>query len=302
MANQIYEKVAARITEAVNQQLAKGIIPWRMPWQAMGGAVNGISMKPYRGVNQLLLGCYECPSGIFLTYKQAKELGGQIKKGSKSIPIVFWKMYGQQRDEKGFITDKGVPMIKTSLVFPLDNFYDIPTDKLPKKPLLKLNLFDAHESSEQLIASIRPQPVVRLAGHASYSPSEDVLRMPDPFLFNSFQDYYHTYFHELGHWTGHATRLDRFGAKKKSYAFEELVAELCAAFLCVHARLDPVDNKDDLEQRASYIAGWMTQLKENPKLLLEATGQAQKAADYILGKVAQDTEIVTFKEQLPLAA
>lgn len=289
-----YDLTAQKITEAVLAQLEKGKVPWRQPWSEISSPFNLRSKKAYRGMNHFLLGCVEDnPSGAFLTFKQGLEVDGKLKKGSKGWPIVFWKMLGEQRDSAGKVDKKGIPLMRYSHVFPITDFDGLDLDKLlPKQDGPLLNVAP-NSSAEEVLRHIQPQPRYRVSNGAAYAPLLDVVYMPDIFMFHTNEGYYSTLFHELGHWTGHANRLNREGITNRAarfgshlYAFEELVAEMTAGLICAHCQID-----QPMDQTASYLAGWVSKFKEHPKMLLEASGKASKAADFLLRRLPEVEEI-----------
>lgn len=283
------------ITERILQMMETGLCPWRRPWKSLKAA--GLTPKnhngrEYRGANFFLLGMlhYELP--IFLTFKQAKDLGGQVMKGAKGFPVIFWKLLdataanAESPDQIG----RKIPMARIYTVF---NVSQVEGLALPKWALDKLPLpspaFDPIEEAEALVQAMpNPPTLYHGADSAFYQPSSDTVHLPDRKWFDDAEGYYETLFHELGHSTGHQTRLNRKGLTAPTYfgshdySQEELVAELTAAFLSCETGLDATR----LENMAAYCQGWFERLKKEPKLFLTASAQAQKAADFILNKKA----------------
>lgn len=259
------------ITERIISMLEKGTAPWTKTWSVKRGMPrNLVSGKPYRGINVWLLHSAAYESPFWLTYKQATEAGGNIKKGEKSMPAVFWKL-AEVADEKTGEAVK-VPLLRYYSVFNLAQVQGL------KEPEASATT----STPAALIVSNMPKLPQVKTGMASafYDPNADTVGMPDFARFDSEADYYGTLFHELAHATGHTSRLNRltpasFGSE--TYSKEELVAEMASAFLCAQAGLER-----HLENSASYIAGWLKALKDDRKLIVNAAACAQKASDYIL--------------------
>lgn len=240
------------ITDRVIERLEAGTVPWCKPWHgAVGMPKNLVSKKQYRGINVFLLHCLGYESPYFLTFKQAQKLGGHVRKGEKGCPVVFWKWL-KKDDEDG--TKQRIPLLRCYTVFNVSQCEGI------KAPVLDVPVREHTpiETAEQITNQMQNRPEIR-HGHtgASYSPSEDLVRMPRPEVFNDGAAYYATIFHELTHSTGHSQRLDRkldselapFGSP--DYSRDELVAEMGAAFLCGEAGF--LDT--NIDQSAAYIDG-----------------------------------------------
>ena len=280
----VYEIVTARILEA----LSAGVVPWRKPWRTEAPK-NLVSGKDYRGVNVLLLQSQPFESPYWLTFNQAKTLGGAVKRGQRGTPIVFWKIT-DEKDRAGKIT-KGF-LLRYFTVFNVAQTEGIEVPETVERPA-----FDAIEECEKVIASyVDPPRIEHGGGRACYAPSEDRVRMPARESFTSPEEYYSTLFHELAHSTGASHRLARKGVVDPSrfathdYSFEELVAECGSAFLAAHTGIAPTT----LENSAAYIASWSKKIRSEPRWIVEAASQAAKAADLIRGKAAeqpQETEI-----------
>lgn len=280
----IYTEVTDKIIAAIEA----GTAPWIKPWKTgiSGGngtmPMNAHSGQYYRGVNVLLLwmtadaGGYN--SNQWMTFKQALEIGGNVKKGEKGTEVIFYKQVTLKNDE----ADKDekaqtVPMLRTFHVFNVEQMENLPASMFePKEMVVNLPLDERVENTVKKCGA-----VIKFGGDkAFFSPARDMIAMPEPDAFNSPTDFYGTMLHELTHWTGHENRLNRKMTCKKwgdeSYAFEELIAELGAAYLCTHYQLD------GKLQHADYIAGWLKVLKSDKKAIFTAAAQASKASDYIL--------------------
>lgn len=267
----IYEVVTNQIIEKLEQ----GVIPWRKPW-TNANAVNWKTQKPYRGINTMLL-----ESGEYGTFAQIKEAGGKVRKGEKGHLIVFWKWIEKEDQETGEI-DK-VPMLRYYIVFEINT----QCEGLESKRNTETYEHDPVEEAEKVIKGYINCPSYSFKpGEAYYIPAKDHINVPPMKDFRNVDEYYSTFFHEMVHSTGHASRLNRKGIIEKAsfgtetYSKEELVAEMGAAMLCGVAGID----NSTLENSASYIQSWLRALKDDKRLVVTAAAQSQKASDFILGK------------------
>jgi antirestriction protein ArdC len=281
------------ITERVIALLEKGTIPWQKPWSTSGDALprNLVSRKPYRGVNVFLLHAMSYGSPYWLTFKQAQELGGHVRKGEKSTPVVFWRwLEVDERDGRARL--KRVPMLRYYSCFNVAQCEGIEAHE----PEGAEREHTPIEAAESIVARMPKLPAIAHGGErACYWPGFDRVDMPGPETFATPEHYYSVLLHELTHATGHASRLNRKGVAgtdgewsafgSTPYAKEELVAEMGAAFLCGHAGIV----ERTLDNSASYIAGWLKRLRNDGKLVVQAAAQAQKAADYVLDVKHGDT-------------
>lgn len=281
MKNSVYDIV----TDAILAQIEQGVIPWHKPWATVK-PYNFKTGKEYRGVNPILLSGATDPR--FLTFNQAKELGGNVKKGAKSHIVVFWsplsvKTVKDEESGEELVDSKslGKFVLKYYRVFCASDIEGIDFGPLPV-PVKEFNPIDA---AEQVWNDYKNRPAFVMGGNkACYYPSRDQIQMPLKEVFESPEEYYSTLFHEMGHSTGHPTRLNRKGIAEfngfgtHTYSYEELVAEMTAAFLCTHVGIE-----NTIQNSASYIKGWASKLKEDTKMIVLAASQAQKASDLILG-------------------
>jgi len=268
-----------RITERIVSLLSQGTVPWHKPWHVQTGLPrNLITQKPYRGINVFLLMAMNYESPNWLTLRQANALGGQIKPGEKSCPVVFWKP--MKLTDKETKEEKKIPFLRLYHVFNVSQCTGLK------------NIPPADESAfiqtlpAELVANMPQRPVIKHGMNmASYSPVSDVVNMPDRARFKSEDHYHATLFHELVHATGHEKRLKRASIMERNgygsdpYAKEELIAEMGSAFLCGYAGIED----RTIDSSAAYLEGWLKQLKEDKTLIVQAAAQAQKAADFILG-------------------
>lgn len=264
----IYEMVTNRIIEKLEQ----GIIPWRKPW-VNGGAVNWKTQKAYRGINTMLL-----DEGEYATFNQIKEAGGKVKKGAKSSFIVFWKWL--EKEDNGEI--EKIPFLKYYRVFEINT----QVEGLQSKRAAKTFDHDPIEAAEKVYKGYINGPRFTFEQKGAwYKPSLDLINVNPIKDFTKAEEFYSTLFHEMIHSTGHTSRLNRDGITgtvkfgSQDYSKEELVAEFGASMLCGVAG---IENRT-IENSTAYIQSWLKQLKNDKTLLVKASSQAQKAADYILG-------------------
>jgi antirestriction protein ArdC len=272
------------ITEQVIEQLKQGVAPWRKPWTTSQPR-NLTSQREYTGLNTFLLAGQGYASPFWLTFNQAAKLGGTVRKGEKSTLVVFWKIgeYHRQNPETREVSEKLSKsiLLRYYRVFNLEQ-----TDGIADK----LGLASQHrvpriEECERIVTAMPNPPSREQSSRAFYRPSNDTVGMPAKDSFHSAEGFYATLFHELTHSTGHASRVGRDGIDKlerfgsESYSREELVAELGSAMLCGVCGISPavIDNS------ASYLQSWINVLKSDSRLIVSASGAAQKAADYIRG-------------------
>jgi len=286
MSTKAYEIVTARLIE----MLENGTVPWRKGWASAGAPQNGHSKRRYRGINAFLLGLSGYADNRWLTFNQVKELGGFVQAGSKATPVVFWKWLEIEDKETGKPVE--IPFLKHYYVFNLEQTQNV---KLP--PLESVGLpckAERLEAAEEIVRSMPQAPAIKHDGgeRAYYRPSTDSVHMPSLQAFYGTEEYYSTLFHELGHSTGHESRLARSGITEiegfgtASYSKEELVAEFTASFLCNHIGLE---NDALMANHAAYLDSWLSVLRKDVKMAVVAASQAQKAADFILG-VANESE------------
>lgn len=271
------------ITDRIIQSLHNGVVPWRKPWHTETPK-NFISGKDYRGVNVLLLQAGPHQSPYWLTFNQARNLGGIVRKGERGTPVVFWKVT-EEKDARGEIEKSFI--LRYYTVFNVAQCQGV--NALPAAPR---PTFNPIEECERIVSRFTDRPPIEHGGNvACYVPSLDQIHLPSRESFASSAEYYSTLFHELTHATGAAHRLARKGVvdpsffASHSYSQEELVAECGAAFLCGQAGIvnSTIDNS------AAYIASWANKLKADPKLIVNAAAQAAKAADLILGKTSKQS-------------
>lgn len=283
--------VYSRVTEKIIADLEQGVRPWMKPWSAEHAAgkitrplrYNG---QPYSGINILNLWMDATEKGfsapIWMTFKQAKELGGNVKKGEHGSLSVYANTFKKTELDTGTgeEVERDIPFMKGYTVFNVDQIEGLPDqyyalakapDITPEERIATIEEFFACTGAE-----------IKHGGNkAYYSVASDHIQMPPFEAFKSREGYYATLAHETTHWTRHPARLERdFGRKRwgdEGYAMEELVAELGAAFLAADLGITPEVRED----HAAYIQSWLKVLKEDKKAIFTAAAHAQRAAELL---------------------
>lgn len=290
------ENLYREITDKIIAELEQGVVPWVQPWNGgnqlcpLGLPLNGLTRRSYSGINILLLwSALEergFASSYWVTFKQCIAMGGTVRKGEKGTHVYFADKFVPQKEkvraEESGDEPNSIAFLKRYTVFNAEQ-----CDGLPKgliaTPVAKSERQIVPEA-EALIAATGAD--FRIGGdQAFYVPSEDFIRIPNQTAYADQINYYRTAFHELGHWTGHKSRLDRnlttkFGTQ--DYSREELVAEMATAFVCASLGIVPTVRHTD------YIGNWLQVLKEDAKAIVRAASLASKASDFILA-FRQDT-------------
>lgn len=269
--------IYAEITNRMIDELEKGFIPWQKPWMASGAAISHTTGKRYSLLNQMLLG----KPGEYATFKQIRQEGGYVKRGSKAKMVVFWKWLDQEDEETGEV--KQIPYLRYYSVFHISQCENIRARYQQTNP----NPAIANETAETFIADyVRREGVIldHMEGdNAFYNPSQDRIVIPLMAQFSETAEYYSTAFHEMVHSTGHMNRLARldttahFGGE--AYSKEELVAEIGSAALVFRAGLETTHS---FKNSVAYVANWLTALKNDKRFIISAAGKADKAINYIL--------------------
>lgn len=277
------------VNEQIIQLLEKGDIPWRRPIAGGSGAgwpKNMLTQLAYRGINVFLLAIASWSQGYqssyWVTFNQALQLGGSVKKGEKSSMVLFWKEYKTADRTTG--DPKTVPVLRYFRVFNVQQCDGIAIPDVTDQPPLA---FTPIEAAERIVEGFEGRPDIRYEGlKPHYRPVSDQVVIPDKTRFISVEEFYSTLFHELAHSTGHQRRLGRgvdtnlqpFGSP--DYSKEELIAEMAATYLCAHAKIEPAT----IQNSAAYIQGWLKVLKSDKRMVIQAAAAAQKAADWIRGE------------------
>jgi antirestriction protein ArdC len=275
-------KVAEIISERFVEALSSGVVPWRRPWKSQR-PYNLKSKSQYQGVNMLMLGLAGYTDPRWVTYKQATDLGGNIKKGEKGWPIVFFKMIPDKKHQPAEgERQRKIPLLRYTTAFNVEQTEGIELPELTYgKPIV---------SDEYVDDFIRACGIKAVTGPApAYSVRTDTIILPPMESFTSKEGYYSTYFHELVHSTGHPGRLDRFSAEtvNEMYGKEELIAEIGSSIL--RAELC-VETPDEFEQSAAYLAGWISRLTDEPGLILWAASRAENGVNWLKDAVASNDQ------------
>lgn len=282
----IYGEVTARIIA----DLEAGIAPWARPWGNVSGDAsamprNATTSRAYSGVNVLLLwGAAQASaftSSRWLTFNQARDAGGNVRKGSRGTTAVYADRFTPTAERERAAREdrdaKAIPFLKAFTVFNLDQCEGLDTLRGAD---VTTTPREQHDAGEALIAATGVE--LRIGGdQAFYSPSHDFVQIPPQQAYFDQVNYYRTAFHELAHATGHTSRLDRklvsrFGTK--DYAREELVAEMGAAFVCASLGIQPT------VRHADYLGSWLTVLREDNRAIFRAASAAGKACDWIMSR------------------
>lgn len=290
------------VTDRIIASLKAGIIPWEKPWKAPtfgGGSLprNFLTGKLYRGVNVFLLWGTRFSSPFWLTFKQALELGGNVRKGEKGAQIVFYKQFRSRQDRtenappdrQGSRTSDRAPFVL--IYYTVFNVEQCDGLTIPTVEPTSVQPVDADETCEAIVNGWGARPTIRIEvaseGRAYYRPSTDSVHLPARFRFIDTAHYYATLFHELVHSTGHESRLARtFGERfgDELYSKEELVAETGAAFLCAIAG---IATKHTEQNTTAYIQNWISKLEQDNRLIVQAAASAQRAVDLITGQTLE---------------
>ena len=289
MTQYIYTEVTNRIIA----QLEQGVIPWQSPYFSKVGFPRNFSTgKHYHGINVFLLGSLRYTSPYFLTFLQAKELGGHVRKGEKGSLVIKYGTYTKETEgaSSGDASEERRKYLKGYTVFHASQIEGVEFPEPQNVPELPTSA--ACDRAREIVAAMPKAPTMHEGSAVPcYRPSTDSVHMPERRFFTSEEAYYSTLFHECCHSTGHGSRLarrsllenkgiDAEGEERKTYAEEELVAEMGASFLCAHAGIIEAE----IENSAAYLQGWIDALKSKDAKgwIIRAASQAQKAADYIL--------------------
>jgi len=281
--------VYTRVTERIVSDLEQGIRTWMKPWSVehTAGRItkplrhNG---TPYRGMNILLLWGEAMAKGytapIWMTYKQAQEIGANVRKGGHGSLVVYANSISKtETNEKGEDVEREIPFMKGYTVFNVEQVDGLPAHYYAQ-PVNPLPLSERIENADRFLTGTAAT-IHHGGNRAFYSPARDAIQLPPFEAFKDKESYYATALHETCHWSGAKQRLDRdFSAKRfgdQGYAREELVAELGAAFLCADLGITP-EIRDD---HAAYLGHWLKVLKEDKRAIFSAAAHAQRAADFL---------------------
>lgn len=276
--NDLYQKITDRIL--LTLQIG-GVPPWVQPWSQTAGnnrPVNAATRRPYSGVNVVLLMIAMADHGWtlprFMTFQQAKAIGASVRAGERGTGICFFKHVEADEDEDGYAVLRSFTVFNVAQIDGLPDQIMVPDAPKPRHRQAEL--------IEEFVTCTRAFIFYDAVECPSYYFGRDDIRMLPRDRFNTDDDFQTSRFHELVHWTGHASRLNRdlrgkSQANRELYAAEELVAELGAAFLCAEFDID------GYLQSASYIAHWIEMLQRDKRVIFTASSAAQKAVDYLRG-------------------
>lgn len=287
------------VTDRIIALLEEGTVPWKQPWTDTGIPANLISKRPYRGINLWLLLSLQYERNVFITWDQLKKIGGSVKQGEHGNVVIYWKVPPKKEDGTDGEQEKKTPILRYYKVFNIAQCRDLPANLV--EPFAAV----AHEpvlECEALITAMPQCPEIRFKEQqAYYHVVEDYINMPKRKSFKSPETYYATLFHELVHSTGEEKRLNRKSIIEMSelgsdmYSIEELIAELGSAYLCSFTGI--MDK--NIKSSAAYIKGWLKQLKDDKRFIVQASGQAQRAVDFILNHSFNNSET---KEDVEISA
>lgn len=293
--------IYSRITDRIVEELAGGVRPWMKPWSAANteGRItrplrhNGL---PYSGMNVLLLWSEQMSRGfassMWMTFKQAIELGAAVRKGETGSTVVFASRFTKsEADGKGGEIDREVPFLKAYSVFNVEQIDGLP-DHFHHQPELRLDPVERIEAAERFFRNTGA--IIHHGGNqAFYAPGPDLIQMPPLQAFKDVASYYATLSHEVTHWTAPEHRvgrdLSRYAKDKSERAREELIAELGSCFLC--ADLGIVPELEPRPDHASYLQSWLSVLADDKRAIFQAAAHAQRAVAFLHGLQATGSEI-----------
>lgn len=296
--------IAKIVTDRIIDAMKNGVVPWAKPWASVG-APRSVHGHRYRGVNTLILTLASMTEGytspFWVTYKQAVANGWRLKDAKgKGVAVVLFKPVTRKsdsgdEDDDGEDKQESFLLMRYYVVFNLD-LVEVGEDSTVPLPVVpELGVFDPIDVAQNVIDGMPSKPEIQHAGDmAYYVVSQDKVVLPVREAFSADPaDYYAVAFHELAHATGHDSRLGRESLTTKEawggqhYAKEELVAELCSAMLCAETGISP-----NYVRSASYVSSWLRWADDNRREIISAAGQAQKAADWILGDFVPEDEVL----------
>ena len=269
----VYEIVTERILTFIEKEKS---LPWTKPWVTRAQC-NYKSKRPYNGINILLTGMQGYKSPYWLTYNQAKEMGGQVRKGEKATPIVFWNILTKESEDGE--EEKKFGFHRLYYVFNAEQI-----DGIEFKPLDEAGAGNEPIGAAEKVVAESGMAIDYGYGAATYNWATDEIQVPALSQHPTAEDFYSTLFHEMAHATGHKSRLNRpieNAWKTDDYSKEELVAEMASAFVLNVLGLDT--SKTD-RNSAAYVKGWAKRLGDEPRMIVSASNQASKAADWLLKK------------------
>lgn len=285
--------IYARITDQIVAQLEQGVRPWVQPWST-GNAAGRITRplrhngEPYTGMNVLLLWSEGISRGfssaIWMTFRQASELGGQVRKGETGATVIYASRFTRtETDRHGDEVERDIPFLKAYSVFNVDQIADLP-ERYYRKPDRVLDPLERIEEADRFFACTGA--VIRHGGsRAFYAPDTDHIQMPHFETFRDATSYVAVLSHESVHWTAHPDRvgrdLSRYAKDRSERAREELIAEIGSALLC--ADIGVVPELEPRPDHAAYLDSWLSVLSGDKKAIFQAAAHAQRAVTYLHG-------------------
>ena len=301
MARNSSKSLYQKITDQFIEALKTGAPPWIKPWSEdipyTDRPTNAVTDRKYTGVNVTILWISAASRGFardrWLTFNQVSAVGGKVSRGQKgTVAVLYRDIEVVRKDFRGFhvMNDSGQPemdtikLIRGFTLFNVEQCSGLPQD-ISTGPVVKTKIpnWKLHQAADNLIIS-NGINIRHDNDNAYYSPKRDFIRMPPKAAFKSTAGYYSTLMHELTHWTGHASRLNRRGiafptdGEPKAYAFEEMIAEIGSAFLCAEFGI-----RGELLHE-SYLLSWIRDLDYDPKAIFASSAQAWKARNFLLDK------------------
>ena len=289
----VKEDLYQKVTDAIVAELERGVAPWVRPWTTLdprfgGGPINGYTARGYRGVNVWLLLITAMKKGYqdsrWFTFRQAQTLGAHVKKGEKSTMVIFWKQHRIQEASAttGEQEEKKIPFLRAYAVFNAEQCEGLAPQPKAEETARELR----YQHAEALF--VKHAVDIKHGGdQAFFSPILDFIQMPRLDAFESEEHYWGVKLHELTHWTGHKSRLDRDLSgrfRSEAYAAEELVAEMGSAFLCAQLGIE------GHLRHPEYIGNWLKVLKDDKRAVFKASSLAQAAADFVLDRKEEELE------------
>lgn len=271
------------ITDRVIELLEAGTVPWRISWREAGLPINAVTQKPFLGVNVMLLVSLGYKRNAFLSFRQIKELGGDIKKGEKAQMVTYRKWIPKEGDP-----EKLISVLRYYYVFNISQCTKLPDLLLPPVP----QYIDPLAVCEKIVAEMPDKPnFTDIENEAYYDPGKDIINIPAIEYFLEQEAYYATLFPELVHSTGHGNRLKRkylyapTNSPQYHYTLEKLIAEIGGCYLQSAAGI----HYNTISDMAGHIQGWQAKLRSDKRTIILASDFAQKATDYILNVKAHVT-------------
>ena len=281
------------LTEQIIRQLEAGTAPWQKPWNPdlsplHGTPHNAVTERPYHGGNHLWLTCQGYADPRWSTYRQAQEQGWQVRKGEHSTTVEYWQWSERQKDDLGKVIEVKLDQPR---VFYAAVFNATQMENIPEAKPVSLQ-WQPEEAAERILQASGADIRYDKSDTAFYSPAHDTIHMPPKILFQDARSFYSTALHELGHWSGHPSRLsrdlsDRFGSE--GYAREELRAELASYFVASRLGIP-----HDPGQHAAYVGSWIDALRQDHNEIFRAAKDAERICEFVLEfqkekTLAQDT-------------